>query len=120
MVDDPGSRGRLVVRERAIQRVAVAAALGVDGVHRLRRGPRMLGGSELPRADVAVSGEHVHATVEVAAGWGCPLTHTADAVARRVADALGTLSGFVVDGVDVHVASVIAPGRLSEDQERLR
>ncbi|MDO3639193.1 Asp23/Gls24 family envelope stress response protein [Mycolicibacterium arseniciresistens] len=115
VVDDPGSRGRLVVHERAVQSVALAAALGVEGVHRLRRGPRVLGGTELPRADVAVRGEHVHATVEVAAGWGRSLTHTAEAVALRVRDALGSLSGFVVDGVDVHVAAVVPPdehGRL--------
>lgn len=108
-IDDPGTRGRLVVRDRAVERVAVAAALDADGVQRHRRGMSVLSGGDLPRADVVVSGDHVRASVEIAVDWGVPLAETAGAVAVRVSDALEDLSGLVVDGVEVHVAAVVNP-----------
>lgn len=107
---DPEHRGHLTVRHRAVERVAVAAALDADGVHRYGRGLTKWTGRELPRADVAVAGDHVRATVDIAVEWGRPLAATAAATAGHITHALGTMSGLTVDGVEIHVAAVIPPG----------
>lgn len=108
---DPGARGALTIREKAVQTVAFAAALEVVGVVRESRGLGKLALRELPRAEVVVSGDHVRASLDVAVAWGLPLAATAAEIRRRVSRGLSELSGLVVDGVDVHVTSVvIAPG----------
>ena len=118
-IDDPGARGRLVVRDRAVEHLAVAAAAGTDGVRHARRGLGRLTARDLPRADALAAGDRVHATVEVAVAWGRPLAATAEAVAHRVTDALTTMSGLVVDGIDVHVAVVVPPGDDAGQARRL-
>jgi uncharacterized alkaline shock family protein YloU len=105
----PDDRGRLVIRQRAIERITVAAALGTPGVSRHGGGLGRLAGRELPRVDVDVAGDHVRADVEVAVEWGHPLAATAIAVRRDVRRALSDHSGLVVDGVNVHVAAVVPP-----------
>ncbi|MFB1296283.1 Asp23/Gls24 family envelope stress response protein [Mycobacterium sp. pW049] len=107
--DDRGARGSLTIREKAVETVAFASALEVDGVVRSSRGIGKLALRELPRVDVVVAGDHVRASVEVAVAWGEPLPATAAEVRRRVGRGLSELSGLVVDGVDVHVRSVVAP-----------
>lgn len=106
---DPGERGRLTVRNRAVERITEAAALHAPGVHRHGSGLGRLAGRELPRIDVDVAGDRVRADVEVAVEWGRPLADTAAAVRREIADALTHHGGLVVDGVRVHVAAVIPP-----------
>jgi uncharacterized alkaline shock family protein YloU len=110
VADDPAERGRLIVRDRAVEKLVIAAALDCDGVDRRRTGVDRITGRELPRADVVVSGDHVRAAVVVAVEWRRPLAQTAAAVAHNVTHALATMCGLVVDGVDVHVAAVLAPG----------
>lgn len=107
--DDAGTRGTLTIRDKAIESVAFAAALEVDGVVRASHGLGKLALRELPRADVVVSGDHVRASLEVAVVWGLSLAVTAAEVRRRVSHGLSGVSGLVVDGVDVHVRSVVAP-----------
>lgn len=110
LADDAGERGSLTVRDRAVERLVIAAALDCDGVDRRSTGVDRITGRELPRADVVVSGDHVRAAVAVAVEWRRPLAETSSAVAQRVTHALATMSGLVVDGVDVHVATVLPPG----------
>lgn len=107
--DDPGARGSLTIREKAVQTVAFAAALEVDGVVRSSRGIGKLALREFPHVDVVVAGDHVRASLEVAVTWGRPLSATAAEVRRQVGRGLSELSGMVVDGVDVHVRSVVTP-----------
>ena len=109
IADDAGSRGSLTIRDRAVERVAFASALEADGVVRYSHGIGKLTGRELPRADVVISGDHVRASVDVAVEWGRPLSGTAAEVRRRVTHGLSELSGLTVDGVDVHVHSVVPP-----------
>lgn len=116
---DPAERGRLTVRQRAVERIAVTASLGADGVHRHGTGLGRLAGRELPRADVEVAGDHVRASVDVAAEWGRTLATVAANVRRDVAEALSTQAGLTVDGVTVHVAAVIAPGDGDTTRRRL-
>ncbi|OAN33794.1 Asp23/Gls24 family envelope stress response protein [Mycolicibacterium iranicum] len=106
---DPGARGSLTIRDKAVQAVACATALEVDGVIRSSHGIGKLALRELPRVDVVVAGDHVRASLEVAVAWGRPLSETTAEVRRRVGLGLSELSGLVVDGVDVHVRSVVAP-----------
>jgi uncharacterized alkaline shock family protein YloU len=110
LADDAGERGSLTVRDRAVERLVIAAALDCDGVDRRSTGVDRITGRELPRADVVVSGDHVRAAVAVAVEWRRPLAETSSAVAQSVTHALATMSGLVVDGVDVHVATVLPPG----------
>lgn len=107
---DAAERGSLTVRDRAVERLVIAAALDCDGVDRRSTGVDKITGRELPRADVVVSGDHVRAAVAVAVEWRRPLAQTSSAVAQSVTHALATMSGLVVDGVDVHVATVLPPG----------
>ncbi|MET0475674.1 MAG: Asp23/Gls24 family envelope stress response protein [Mycobacterium sp.] len=105
--DDPGTRGSLTVRNRAVERLSARAALETDGVQQFRRGVDKLTGRELPKISVVVSGDHVRASVEIAIEWGRPLAATTAAVRSRIAQALSTMGGLTVDGVDVHVAGVV-------------
>lgn len=107
---DSGDAGRLEIRERAVQSIVVAAALTSPDVYRHRSGPGKLAGRALPRATVAVAGERVCADVEIAVGWGRPLSDVAAATRAHVRDALESVSGLAVDRVTVHVGAVVPPG----------
>ncbi|GAA1665364.1 hypothetical protein MMUR_02190 [Mycolicibacterium murale] len=109
MLVEPEARGRLTIRDRAVQSIAMAAALAADGVHRHGNGLTRVTGRELPRVDTVVAGDHVRADVDIAVEWGRGLLETAAAVRNDVTAALETHSGLVVDGVTVHVAAIIAP-----------
>ena len=104
---DPGARGTLTVKQRVVERLATRAAVETDGVQHFRRGIDKLTGREFPKADVVVSGDHVRASVEIAVAWGRSLATTAAAVQTNVTNALTTMSGLIVDGVDVHVAGIV-------------
>lgn len=106
----PDDRGRLTIRDRAVERISVAATLDTPGVVRHGGGLGRLAGRDLPRVHVDVAGDHVRADVEVAVAWGHSLASTALAVRRDVTRALADHSGLVVDGVNVHVAAVVPPG----------
>lgn len=105
---DPGLRGHLDIKDRAVQNIIVAAALLPDGVLRHSTGLGRLAGRDLPRATVHVAGDHVSADVDVAVEWGRPLRGVAAAVRRKICDALSAHSGLTVDRLDVHVATVIS------------
>jgi uncharacterized alkaline shock family protein YloU len=108
--DDAGAdRGQLTVRDRAVERIAYAAALEAAGVERSSHGLAKLAGRELPRVDVVVSGDRVRASVDIAAQWGRPLAETAAEVRDRVTRGLRDLGGLTVDGVTVHVRDVVSP-----------
>lgn len=106
---EPEARGRLTIRDRAVQSIATAATVAADGVHRHGNGLTRMTGRELPRVDTVVAGDHVRADVTIAVDWGRGLAETAAAVRHDVTAALETHSGLVVDGVTVHVAAIIAP-----------
>jgi uncharacterized alkaline shock family protein YloU len=106
---EPGERGRLDIRDRAVEHLVAAATLTAPGVHRHGSGIGRLVGRELPRVTVDVAGDHVRATVEVAATWGQHLATVAAAVRDAITRTLATDGGLVVDGVTVHVAAIIEP-----------
>ena len=118
-LDDAGGRGRLTIRDKAVERVAFAAALEVGGVLRHSHGIGKLAGRELPNVEVTVSGDHVHASLAVAVAWGSPLADTVGRIHQRVSHGLGELSGLTVDRVDVHVQRVVTADDSGSPHRRL-
>jgi uncharacterized alkaline shock family protein YloU len=82
------------VTDGALTQIVVRAVEGVDGA-RVRR----------PRRKIAIVVEQGHARVnlELAVEYGKVLPEVARDVQREVADALGRMCDFTVDGVDVAV-----------------
>ncbi len=104
---DPGERGTLTVKDRAVERLATRAALDTDGVLARSQALDKLTGRSLPRVRVAVSGDRVRAGVDIAARWPMPLTELTAAVRTNVARALTNFAGLKVDGIDVTVPAII-------------
>jgi len=115
---EPGARGRLEVADRVVQRIAEAAAAGVDGVAPRTTSDGSLTGSvttavggalgrSLPRASCVVAGSRVRVEVEVATLWPRPAAEVAARVRDGVAERLETLAGVRVDAVAVTVAKVV-------------
>lgn len=104
---DPGARGTLTIRQRAVERIVLAASLHADGALEHRGGLGRLAGREWPRADVAVAGDRVQVALRVAVAWGRPLHQVAARVRADVVDALTAHSGLTVDSVSVHVDAIV-------------
>lgn len=112
--DDPGTRGRLTISDRAVQRLAVAAAREIPQVAPAAAGLSSYLQTSYPRAEVTVAGCRVRARVEVQGRWPAPAAALADDVRTTVADRLHVLAGLRVDAVDVVVAGLVRtaePGR---------
>lgn len=129
-VVDAGQRGRLVLKDRAVQRIAEAAARNVPGVApsaRTSAGSDASSGSvgdvvssvgsavgsalsrDYPRVECVIAGQRVHARVEVVGLWPVPAPSLAGAVRAAVASQLQTVAGMHVDGVDVEIAKYVHP-----------
>ncbi|KKF01862.1 Asp23/Gls24 family envelope stress response protein [Mycolicibacterium obuense] len=108
-VTDPGDRGSLQVRDRAIEHLVEAAVLTTPGVRRHGRALSNLVGHDLPRVDAVVAGDHVRTAVQVAAEWGRPLAALSADARGRITTALRDHAGLAVDGVTVHVAAIVPP-----------
>ncbi|MCV7422745.1 Asp23/Gls24 family envelope stress response protein [Mycobacterium yunnanensis] len=105
--EDPGGRGRLVVRDKVAQRLAVHAARLTEGVHPHAAGLDKITGRELPRATVAVAGDRARVQVNIAVAWPQPVVDVGAAVQRNVVAALKDYAALTVDGVDVAVDAVL-------------
>lgn len=103
---DPGERGSLELRDRAVERIVEAAVLEVDGVLRHADTLERVTGRQLPRIEVVVAGNRVRASVEVATRWPTPVAEVAARTKDGVARSLAHLAGLTVDAVDVHVAFI--------------
>ena len=104
---DRSERGRLVIRDAVVARIAGLAANEVPGVATQSGALNRVMGRALPRVESTVAGGHVRARVDVAARWGLSLPELTAAVRDREHERLASLTGLVVDGVDVHVAAVV-------------
>jgi uncharacterized alkaline shock family protein YloU len=102
---DPGSRGRLDISPRAVERIAEATALQVAGV--LRREATF--GRGFPRAKAQLAGRRVGLDLEIAVEWGHPLAELAAEARGRVGRAVGDLTGLGVDAVRVDISAVELP-----------
>lgn len=104
---DPGHRGRLVIADRVVEKVASIAAAEVEGVVASGSGLGGLFGHRYPRADATVAGERARVHVEVAVSWPMPLAQVAAAVRQQVGRRLDELVGLAVDAVDVTAATLV-------------
>jgi uncharacterized alkaline shock family protein YloU len=108
--DDPGERGSLIIRDRAVQRIAEAAALQVHGVVPAAQTTSTIAaalGRAYPRVDCAVAGGRVRAEVHIVGLWPTPAAQLGAQVRDAVTDQLGSMAGLCVDAVDVTVAKVV-------------
>lgn len=115
----PGERGNLVVKDRAIERIAAAAALGVPGVVRHSGGGILrLTGRDLPRADVTTGAKAVAVNLYIAAEW----PYDAAMLTRRVHDAverqLHDLTGMRISELNVLIVAtaLVEDGETDEAQ----
>ncbi len=102
-----GSRGRLLVKDKAVSRIAVAAALSVPGVARQSSGLLRLPGRELPRAEVTMGPESVAVTLYLAVRWPCPVAVLSRDVHITVAERVETLTGLPLEGLHIVVAAAV-------------
>jgi len=105
--DEPGARGSLTVRDRAVSRVAEYAAVHTDGVVRQSSGLGRMMGRDLPRVDSNVSGGRVRVKVAIATAWPRSVPAVSAAVRAGVAEQLQASTGLIVDRVDVVVDEVV-------------
>ncbi len=115
---EPGERGSLEIKHKAVERLAVLAARGTESVTDRNPGLRVLGGRDLPKADVTINGTRVRAQVAVAVTWPSPLAKVAANVRAAVARDLSELGIYTVDRVDVTVQCVPAEATVEEGRVR--
>lgn len=107
---DPGERGDLVITDRAVQRIAEAAALAVPGIVPAGQSTGTLNaalGRAYPRVDCEVAGGRVRAEIEIVGRWPTPAPRLAAEVRQAVTDQLQRLAGLRVDAVDVTIAKIV-------------
>lgn len=104
---DAGLRGRLVVADRVVERVATIAAAEVEGVVRSGSGLDRALGHQYPRAAATIAGDRAKVQVEIAIAWPYPLAEVSADVRRTVRSRLEGLVGLTVDAVDVTTAEIV-------------
>ncbi|MFI8566761.1 Asp23/Gls24 family envelope stress response protein [Rhodococcus sp. NPDC078407] len=102
--DDPGVRGSLEIKDRAISRTAIAAALMDPRVTRTTVGLSRLTGRELPRADITLGEDTIAVNLYIGVRWPSQITEVTEAVHAEVEDALATMTGLHVHRVNVLVS----------------
>lgn len=100
-----GARGQLVVKDRAVSKIAVAAALSVPGVVRQSGGLLTLPGRDLPRAEVTMGSDAVAVTLYLAIAWPCPVALLSREVHETVTERVETLTGFALDHLHIVVVA---------------
>ncbi|KZE98447.1 hypothetical protein A2J03_14405 [Rhodococcus sp. EPR-157] len=101
---DTGGPGTLVIKERVISRVAVAAALTVPDVVRQVGGMTRLTGRDLPRADVTVGEHAASVNLYIAVQWPSRISDVAHEVHDEVARVLADIVGLPLHRLNVVVA----------------
>ncbi len=101
--DAPADRGRLVIRDRVVNRIACTEALLVDGVIPSSEGFDRVRGRGLPRALAVVEGPDTAVALRIAVRWPIALEPLTRAVRTRVSERVHELTGLHVTRVDVDV-----------------
>lgn len=106
-------RGRTVIADRVLERLAARIALEVPGVFRHSRGPDVLAPltASLPRADAEAAGERVLLGLQLAVAWDVAALDVAAQVRSRVRDRLSQVTGKLVDRVDVTIDVLLTPSQ---------
>ena len=107
---EPGERGTLVIKDRAVQRIAEAAALSVAGVVPAAQSTNALNtalGRAYPRVDCEIAGGRVRAEVTVVGLWPSSAPRLGAQIRQTVTEQLEVLAGLRVDTVDVTIAKIV-------------
>lgn len=116
-VDEPASRGKLVMSDRVIEKIASQAAGELEAVGSASGGFLGMGSrgelSSRPKAKVHLSG-HV-ALIEITAGvrYPAPLRRTGEQIRQRVREQVSMLTGLEVRQVDVEIEQLLSPSTVS-------
>ncbi|MGL5817904.1 MAG: Asp23/Gls24 family envelope stress response protein [Phycicoccus sp.] len=114
----PAERGRTVIEDRVVERIAARSCLDVAGVRATGSDLDRLVGRRLPNASATVAGHRARLALEVAVAWPSPLADTAAQVRDHVSTTVADLAGLEVDAVDVDITRMVAAG--PEDGRRAR
>ncbi|RDI33903.1 putative alkaline shock family protein YloU [Rhodococcus sp. AG1013] len=103
-IDEPGSRGSLVIKDRAIAKIATTAALQVPGVVSQGGGLTRFTGRELPRADVSTGTRSVAVNLYLGVHWPCDVAELTRRVHHEVGEQVENLTGMPLHQLGVLVA----------------
>ena len=106
---DPGQRGELIIRNRALSRIVEQVALEVSGV--VRTGARR---RDLPRAVVDASLSEPNILVDVALAWPGPVARQCREIRGRIDTEVKRLTGRRPSRIDVTVSSLVPQAREDE------
>lgn len=102
-----GQRGRLVITDTAVERIATIAASEVEGVVNAGSGLNQVMGHRYPKADATMAGDRCRIHVEIAIAWPHPLGQVCRQVRDEVRHRVINLVDLHVDAVDVTAAKVV-------------
>jgi len=114
--DDPGARGRLIIKDRAIAKIATTAALQVPGVVQQGGGLTRFTGRDLPRADVSTGTRSVAVNLYLGVRWPCDVAELTRRVHREVGDRVENLTGMPLNQLGVLVAGTDCPAPGDADE----
>ncbi|GAA3173393.1 hypothetical protein GCM10020255_063350 [Rhodococcus baikonurensis] len=103
--DDPGLRGSLVIKDRAMAKIATAAAVNAPGVVRQSGGLTRLTGRDLPRADISMGSDAVAINLFLAVSWPCSVTELTGRVRAEVGRSVESLTGLPLHDMNVMIAA---------------
>jgi uncharacterized alkaline shock family protein YloU len=117
---EPGSRGRLRIHDRVVEKVAGYAVTTLpDAAAAPRRVFGMTVGAPRPDDEAAkvtatVHGDSVSVSATIAVSWPSPIRQVAAQLGQRIRDDISRHTGLSVDRIDLDVVSL----RLAEGQRR--
>ncbi|MEV0948142.1 DUF6286 domain-containing Asp23/Gls24 family envelope stress response protein [Rhodococcus sp. NPDC049939] len=122
-IDETDSRGKVVIKERAVIKIATAAALQVPGIVKQSGGLSRFTGRDLPRVDVSTSADAVAINLYVAVRWPCRLDVLNRRLRTEVSQQVEQMTGMpvcelniVVAGTETAAAEELSPEALYPEQ----
>jgi uncharacterized alkaline shock family protein YloU len=100
---DPGTRGKLTIADRVVDKIAGRAALDVDGVVVSGSGLDKVVGRRLPKVTTRTRGAQTRVGVDIAVEWPRSAAEVAAQVRSAVSEAVTGYAGLKVLAVDVSV-----------------
>ncbi|PTR31366.1 putative alkaline shock family protein YloU [Rhodococcus sp. OK519] len=108
--DEPGTRGRLVIKDRAYEKIATTAALQVPGVVAQGGGLTRFTGRDLPRADISTGDRAVAVNLYLGVQWPCDVAELTRQVHSEVGKQVENLTGMPLHRLEVLVAGTRSHG----------
>ncbi|MGF7237381.1 MAG: Asp23/Gls24 family envelope stress response protein [Frankia sp.] len=110
-VADPALRGRLVITDRAVARIATAVATEIEAVANSRsgRGSSRRAGRKAPhqpRAGARVDGQDVRVSLSVSLRYPAAVAAICDELRERISARVDELTGLRTGAVDIRVPAL--------------